>query len=248
MIVLWILLAILLLLALLVLLLAFPVWVTFRYDGASQIQLRLFWLFRLQLLPRSEKPEEALTPQQRERLARKKARKAERAARKKARAEAKRARKAARKAKKPKKASEKAGPRKKRGFKEWLDLVVELARGAKGGIRTMFHAVRVTSFSLHGAVTGEDAAAAALKFGRINRYLYTCMAVLGQVMTFGSTDIRLFPDFLGEKDQWEGELVLRILPLQLLAGAVQAAAGALVKWIHRRDSAPAEHKGSPASS
>ena len=67
-------------------------------------------------------------------------------------------------------------------------------------------------------------------------------------MTIGSTDIQLFPDFLGEKDRWEGKLVLRILPLQLLAGAVQAAVGALVKWIRRRDSALPKQKGSPVSS
>ena len=102
----------------------------------------------------------------------------------------------------------------------------------------MFRAVKVTRFLLYGAVTGRDAADAALQFGRVNRYLYTCMAVLGQVMTFGFTQIRLSPDFLGDKDRWEGELVLRILPLPLLAGAIRAAVGVVVKWMRFREGAP----------
>lgn len=226
MIVLWILLAILLLLALL---LSCPVWLILSYDGVFQVRLRLFFFFRWQLFPRTQKPPEELTQRQRERLARKEARKAERAARKKAREAAKKEKKAG---KKPKQSAEleKKG---KRSAKEWFHLILELATGARGGVRMIFRAFRIAGLTLYGVITGADAADTALKFGRVHRYLYTAMAVLEQVMTFEGVNICLTPDFLGEKDRWEGELLLRICPICLLIGAVRTVFGVLFRWIRR---------------
>ena len=108
-----------------------------------------------------------------------------------ARREERKRKKAAEKAaKKPKKET---APRKK--AKLTLNIIVTILRGAGRLTKAVFGSLRVTKIRVCLGVRGDDPAAAAITYGRLNAWLYPTLGVIDRFVYLDFEELRLLPDF-----------------------------------------------------
>ena len=112
--------------------------------------------------------------------AERKRKKAEEKARKKAAA-------AAAKANKP------AQPRKK--AKITLEILCTMLKGAGTLTKAVFGALRITKIQVRLGVRGEDPAAAARSYGKLQAWLYPVLGVLDRFLWLQFDELRILPDF-----------------------------------------------------
>lgn len=112
--------------------------------------------------------------------AERKRKKAEEKARKKAAA-------AAAKANKP------AQPRKK--VKITLEILCTMLKGAGTLTKAVFGALRITKIQVRLGVRGEDPAAAARSYGKLQAWLYPVLGVLDRFLWLQFDELRILPDF-----------------------------------------------------
>ena len=115
--------------------------------------------------------------------------KAKRAA---ARAERKR-KKAEKKAAKPAKPKKQTPPRKK--AKITLNIVCTILRGAGRLVKAAFGALRFTKIHVCIGVRGDDPAAAARNYGKMNAWLYTSLGFIDRFVYLDFDELRVLPDF-----------------------------------------------------
>ena len=101
--------------------------------------------------------------------------------------------KAAKKAARPAKPKAETPPRKK--AKITLDVVCTLLRGAGTLLRAVFGAIRFTKISVCLGVRGQDPAAAARDYGRLQAWLYPTLGVLDHFFFLEFDQLRILPDF-----------------------------------------------------
>ena len=92
--------------------------------------------------------------------------------------------------------------------------------------------VRLEPLKIHLLIATPDPADTAELFGRLEAALSAGLPVLHRLMRVKGQDIRLFPDFVGERMDCIADVGLRIRPWDLLAIALPAG-GSLVKWLLR---------------
>ena len=109
------------------------------------------------------------------------------------RAERKR-KKAEEKARKKAAAADKpARPRKK--AKITLEIICTMLRGAGRLMKAVFGALRITKIRVRLGVRGEDPAAAARDYGKLQAWLYPVLGVLDRFLWLQFDELRILPDF-----------------------------------------------------
>ena len=101
--------------------------------------------------------------------------------------------KKAKAAKKPAKEKKLAEPRKK--AKLTLNILCTILRGAGTLIRAVFGALRITHIRVCLGVRGEDPAAAARDYGKLQAWLYPVLGVLDRFLWLQFDELRILPDF-----------------------------------------------------
>ena len=101
--------------------------------------------------------------------------------------------KKAKAAKKPAKEKKPAEPRKK--AKLTLNILCIILRGAGTLIRAVFGALRITHIRVCLGVRGEDPAAAARNYGKLQAWLYPTLGVLDRFFFLEFDQLRVLPDF-----------------------------------------------------
>ena len=110
--------------------------------------------------------------------------------------------------KKPAKAKKPAGPRKK--AKLTLNILCTILRGAGTLIRAVFGALRITHIRVCLGVRGEDPAAAARNYGKLQAWLYPVLGVLDRFIYLQFDELRIVPDFGSAEPTVEDRVSLRI--------------------------------------
>ena len=108
------------------------------------------------------------------------------------RAERKR-KKAEEKARKKAAAGKPARPRKK--AKITLEIICTMLRGAGRLMKAVFGAMRITKIQVRLGVRGEDPAAAARDYGKLQAWLYPVLGVLDRFLWLQFDELRILPDF-----------------------------------------------------
>ena len=108
------------------------------------------------------------------------------------RAERKR-KKAEEKARKKAAAGKPARPRKK--AKITLEIICTMLRGAGRLMKAVFGALRITKIQVRLGVRGEDPAAAARDYGKLQAWLYPVLGVLDRFLWLQFDELRILPDF-----------------------------------------------------
>ena len=124
------------------------------------------------------------------------------------RAERKR-KKAEEKARKKAVAADKpARPRKK--AKITLEIICTMLRGAGRLMKAVFGALRITKIQVRLGVRGEDPAAAARNYGKLQAWLYPVLGVLDRFIYLQFDELRIVPDFGSAEPTVEDRVSLRI--------------------------------------
>ena len=116
--------------------------------------------------------------------------------------------KKAKAAKKPAKEKKPAEPRKK--AKLTLNILCTILRGAGTLIRAVFGALRITHIRVCLGVRGEDPAAAARNYGKLQAWLYPVLGVLDRFIYLQFDELRIVPDFGSAEPAVEDRVSLRI--------------------------------------
>lgn len=116
--------------------------------------------------------------------------------------------KKAKAAKKPAKEKKSAEPRKK--AKLTLNILCTILRGAGTLIRAVFGALRITHIRVCLGVRGEDPAAAARNYGKLQAWLYPVLGVLDRFIYLQFDELRIVPDFGSAEPTVEDRVSLRI--------------------------------------
>ena len=123
------------------------------------------------------------------------------------RAERKR-KKAEEKARKKAAAGKPARPRKK--AKITLEIICTMLRGAGTLMKAVFGALRITKIQVRLGVRGEDPAAAARNYGKLQAWLYPVLGVLDRFIYLQFDELRIVPDFGSAEPTVEDRVSLRI--------------------------------------
>ena len=125
-----------------------------------------------------------------------------RAERKRKKAEEKARKKAAAAAGKP------ARPRKK--AKITLEIICTMLRGAGRLMKAVFGALRITKIQVRLGVRGEDPAAAARDYGKLQAWLYPVLGVLDRFLWLQFDELRILPDFGSSQPTVEDRVSCRV--------------------------------------
>ena len=101
-----------------------------------------------------------------------------------------------------------APPRKK--AKLTLNILCTILRGAGTLIRAVFGALRITHIRVCLGVRGEDPAAAARNYGKLQAWLYPVLGVLDRFIYLQFDELRIVPDFGSAEPTVEDRVSLRI--------------------------------------
>ena len=116
--------------------------------------------------------------------------------------------KKAKAAKKPAKEKKPAEPRKK--AKLTLNILCTILRGAGTLIRAVFGALRITHIRVCLGVRGEDPAAAARDYGKLQAWLYPVLGVLDRFLWLQFDELRILPDFGSSQPTVEDRVSCRV--------------------------------------
>lgn len=116
--------------------------------------------------------------------------------------------KAEKKAAQPAKPKAEKPPRQK--AKLTLDVICTMLRGAGTLLRAVFGAIRFTKISVCLGVRGDDPAAAARNYGKLQAWLYPVLGVLDRFIYLQFDELRIVPDFGSAESTVEDRVSLRI--------------------------------------
>ena len=123
------------------------------------------------------------------------------------RAERKR-KKAEEKARKKAAVGKPARPRKK--AKITLEIICTMLRGAGRLMKAVFGALRITKIQVCLGVRGEDPAAAARGYGKLQAWLYPVLGVLDRFLWLQFDELRILPDFGSSQPTVEDRVSCRV--------------------------------------
>ena len=138
--------------------------------------------------------------------------------------------KKAKAAKKPAKEKKSAEPRKK--AKLTLNILCIILRGAGTLIRAVFGALRITHIRVCLGVRGEDPAAAARDYGKLQAWLYPVLGVLDRFLWLQFDELRILPDFGSSQPTVEDRVSCRVSAQALFI--VIAALRVLYEFWHKK--------------
>lgn len=101
-----------------------------------------------------------------------------------------------------------ARPRKK--AKITLEIICTMLRGAGTLMKAVFGTLRITKIQVRLGVRGEDPAAAARNYGKLQAWLYPVLGVLDRFIYLQFDELRIVPDFGSAEPTVEDRVSLRI--------------------------------------
>ncbi len=123
---------------------------------------------------------------------------------------------------------------KEKGFKETLSQIMNIIKDVFKEIKKISKHCTAEKFELKVVCTGDDAAAAALKYGECCAVLYPAIGVIGSVVNIKEkgTAVNVFCDYSGKKEKIKYHFVLKVSTFRLLAALWRI----LLKEYKRRNS------------
>ena len=101
-----------------------------------------------------------------------------------------------------------ARPRKK--AKITLEIICTMLRGAGRLMKAVFGALRITKIQVRLGVRGEDPAAAARDYGKLQAWLYPVLGVLDRFLWLQFDELRILPDFGSSQPTVEDRVSCRV--------------------------------------
>ncbi len=198
----------LLLLGVLLFLLLWPVTIRFSVAGGqAEVSLRYLFL-KKQLYPRPEREEKPAKPKKKKK--------------KKEPAEGE------------KEKTDRFAALRSLSVSDWLEIGPELVKKCLRPVRALLRRTTLARFSLSVLVSGGDAQATAVAFGRWQAAVCNAVAVLDRIIRLRAQRIDIAPDFCGEKTQFETSGEVRLCPLAVLIAVLNLAVIALCAYLRIR--------------
>ena len=123
-----------------------------------------------------------------------------------------------------------ARPRKK--AKITLEIICTMLRGAGTLMKAVFGALRITKIQVRLGVRGEDPAAAARDYGKLQAWLYPVLGVLDRFLWLQFDELRTLPDFGSSQPTVEDRVSCRVSAQALFI--VIAALRVLYEFWHKK--------------
>ena len=117
--------------------------------------------------------------------------------------------------------------KRKMTLEETVDFIVESVQKYGPGAKMILRNIRFHKIELYWKVGAEDAAACGIKYGRICGWLSGALGFFRNLTRIEKTKMRVFPDFISEKDEIYGGADIEFNPLVILIGALRMAAAFL---------------------
>ena len=118
------------------------------------------------------------------------------------------------------------------GFFETVKLIKDTSGVVKKYLNSLFvrHLV-VKELFLEMTVTGDDSADTAEKFGKISAAVYPSLGFLHSKLKIRNRNVKITPDFLGEKNKARFKVIISIKPFWLVYSSLHFALRLLVRFI-----------------
>ena len=113
--------------------------------------------------------------------------------------------------------------KRKMTVEEIIDTVIDYVNKFGPGARMILRNIRFHRLELYWKVTAEDAAACGLKYGKICAWLSGVFGFFRNFVKIENPKIKVFPDFISEKDEIYGGADIEFNPLIVLIGALRIA-------------------------
>lgn len=81
--------------------------------------------------------------------------------------------------------------------------------------------IRIHRLELFWKIAAEDAAACAIRYGKVCAYLNSALGFFRNLMKIERTNLRVYPDFTAEKDEIRGGADIEFNPLIVMIGALR---------------------------
>ena len=108
-------------------------------------------------------------------------------------------------------------------LEEIIDTVIDYINKFGPGAKMILRNIRFHRLELYWKVTAEDAAACGLKYGKICAWLSGVFGFFRNFVKIENPKIKVFPDFIGEKDEIYGGADIEFNPLIVIIGALRIA-------------------------
>ncbi|MBQ2899794.1 MAG: DUF2953 domain-containing protein [Oscillospiraceae bacterium] len=113
--------------------------------------------------------------------------------------------------------------KRKMTLEEIIDFTVDCVKKYGPGAKMILRNIRFHRLELYWKVGAEDAAACGIKYGRICAWLSGVLGFFRNLTKIEKPKIRVFPDFICEKDEIYGGADIEFNPLIVLIGALRMA-------------------------
>ncbi len=126
-------------------------------------------------------------------------------------------------------------------LEETIDKIIDAVNRYGPGAKMILRNIRVHSLELFWKIAGEDAAACAIRYGKICAFLSTALGFFRNFMRIEKSSFRVYPDFTAEKEDIRVNADVEFNPLIILIGAVRIAV-AFVKNIFEEKKTKGKNK------
>ena len=113
--------------------------------------------------------------------------------------------------------------KRKMTVEEIIDIVIDYVNKFGPGAKMILRNIRFHRLELYWKVTAEDAAACGLKYGKICAWLSGVFGFFRNFVKIENPKIKVFPDFISEKDEIYGGADIEFNPLIVIIGALRIA-------------------------
>ena len=113
--------------------------------------------------------------------------------------------------------------KRKMTVEEIIDTVIDYVNKFGPGAKMILRNIRFHRLELYWKVTAEDAAACGLKYGKICAWLSGVFGFFRNFVKIEKPKIKVFPDFISEKDEIYGGADIEFNPLIVIIGALRIA-------------------------
>ena len=113
--------------------------------------------------------------------------------------------------------------KRKMTIEEIIDTVIDYVNKFGPGAKMILRNIRFHRLELYWKVTAEDAAACGLKYGKICAWLSGVFGFFRNFVKIEKPKIKVFPDFISEKDEIYGGADIEFNPLIVIIGALRIA-------------------------
>ncbi len=146
---------------------------------------------------------------------------------------------------KEEKTPEEQKQKRKMTVEEIVDMIVDAVNKYGPGAKMILRNIRFHRLELYWKIGAEDAAACGLKYGRACAWLSGVLGFFRNFMKIEKAKIRVFPDFICEKDEAYGGADIEFNPLVVIIGALRIAVVFLKDLLHQKKNKPKKHSATP---